>query len=167
MRRRELLAAGLASVALPAHGQKPPAIEWGQIHGTSHQPVAARAAVTPRPLDDKPENLQILRRLGDALRQAGRPTRADAGPEGFVLNFDTEIERVPQKLQRGVNDTRGRVKFALTMTVDDPRSGQRLWTGEASYLALPNDETVVFNQLAQMLVLEIGKSSRVRGFTLE
>ena len=47
------------------------------------------------------------------------------------------------------------------------RNGQRLWTGEASYLALPNDETVVFNQLAQMLVLEIGKTSRVRGFTLE
>lgn len=165
MRRRALIAVALAAVAGGAHAQAP-AIEWGQIHGTSHQPVPPGAAVAPRPLDDKPENLQILRRLGDALRQAGRPFRSDAGA-GLTLNFDTEIERVPQKLQRGINDTRGRVKFALTMTVDDGRSGQRLWTGEASYLALPNDETVVFNQLAQMLVQEIGKTSRVRGFTLE
>ena len=105
-------------------------------------------------------------RLGDALRQAGRPIGRDGGA-GLTLNFDTEIERVPQKLQRGINDTRGRVKFALTMTVDDGRSGQRLWTGEASYLAAPNDEALVFNQLAQMLVQEIGKTSKVRGFSLE
>lgn len=166
MRRRHLLAAGLSAAALPARAQKPPAIEWGQIHGTSHQPVPAAAALAPRALDDKPQNLQILRRLGDALRQAGRPVGRDDGA-GLVLNFDTEIERVPQKLQRGINDTRGRVKFALTMTVDDGRSGQRLWSGEASYLAAPNDETLVFNQLAQILVQEIGKTSKVRGFTLE
>jgi hypothetical protein len=166
MRRRGVIAAALAVAAGGAQAQAP-AIEWGQIHGTSHQPVAASAAVAPRALDDKPENIQILRRLGDALRQAGRPVRAEGGAGTLILNFDTEIERVPQKLQRGINDTRGRVKFALTMTVDDGRNGQRLWTGEASYLAVPNDETVVFNQLAQLLVLEIGKTSRVRGFTLE
>lgn len=166
MRRRFLLAAGLASVAAPLGAQPVPAIEWGQIHGTSHQPVSATAPVVPRALDDKPQNVQILRRLGDALRQAGRPVGRDGGA-GLTLNFDTEIERVPQKLQRGINDTRGRVKFALTMTVDDGRSGQRLWTGEASYLAAPNDEALVFNQLAQMLVQEIGKTSKVRGFSLE
>lgn len=165
MRRRCLIAAAFAAAAGGARAQAP-IIEWGQIHGTSHQPVPAGAAVAPRALDDKPENVQILRRLGDALRQAGRPVRSDGGA-GLTLNFDTEIERVPQKLQRGINDTRGRVKFALTMTVDDGRSGQRLWTGEASYLALPNDQTVIFNQLAQMLAQEIGKTSRVRGFTLE
>lgn len=166
MHRRGVLAACLAAVAMQAAAQKP-AIEWGQIHGTSHQPVPPDAAVTPRPLDDKPQNMQILRRLGDALRQAGRPTGGAAGASPLTLNFDTEIERVPLRLQRGVNDTRGRVKFALTMTVDHGGSGQRLWTGEASYLALPNDETLIFNQLAQMLVQEIGKTSRVRGFTLE
>jgi hypothetical protein len=166
MRRRDLLAAALASAALPARGQQAPAIEWGQVYGTGHQPVPAGAALSARPLDDKPQNMQILRRLGDALRQAGRSLRNDPGTR-LVLNFDTEIERVPQTLQRGVSDTRGRVKFALTMTVDDAQSGQRLWSGEASYLAAPNDETLVFNQLAQLLVQEIGKTSKVRGFTLE
>jgi hypothetical protein len=166
MTRRHLLAALLAAVAWPARGQQATTIEWGQIYGISHQPVPAAAALSARALDDKPQNMQILRRLGDALRQAGRPLRNDPGTR-LMLNFDTEIERVPQKLQRGVNDTRGRVKFALTMTVDDAQSGQRLWTGEASYLAAPNDETLVFNQLAQLLVQEIGRTSKVRGFTLE
>lgn len=166
MNRRRLLVAALAAAATPVLAQQPPAIEWGQIYGTSHQPVPQAAALAPRALDDKPQNLQILRRLGDALRQAGRAARGDGAP-GLTLNFDTEIERVPQRLQRGVNDTRGRVKFALTMTVDDGRTGQRMWSGEASYLAVPNDETLIFNQLAQMLVQEIGKTSKVRGFTLE
>lgn len=162
--RRFLLAAALTSLVGTALAQQP-VTEWGQIYTTAHQPAAADQAVGVRPLDDKPADVQLARRFADALRRAGRPAATAQAP--LVLNFETEIERVPQTLQRGINDTRGRVKFLIVATLDDPRSGQRLWSGQASYLGAPNQEAVVFAQLAQLLVDELGKTSRMRGFTLE
>ena len=164
MHRRRLLAAALALTAARARAQQP-AIVWGQIHGTSHKPAPGNLPIPVRALDDRPANAPIARRLADALRRTGHQTAPAAAP--LTLNFDTEIERVPQRLQRGITDTRGRVKFVLTATLDETATGQRLWSGEASYLANANEESTIFAQLAQLLVDEIGKNSRVRGFALE
>ncbi len=155
----------MLALAASRTGAQQPAIEWGQIHGTSHKPAPANAPIQVRALDDRPANAQLARRLTDSLRRAGRATAATAA--ALTLNFDTEIERVPQRLQRGITDTRGRVKLVLTATLDETASGQRLWSGEASYLGYANEEAAIFAQLAQMLVEEIGKTSRVRGFALE
>ncbi len=163
-RRRLVLALPLALAPAPLLAQGA-AVEWGQVHGTVHMPLPAGLAISPRALDDRPANVRILRKLGDALRQAGRRYQASGAP--LALNFETEVERVPQRLHRGVADTRGRVKFAISMTVDEDASGRRFWSGEASYLAPPNDEAAVFDQIARILVDEIGRSSRARGFTLE
>ncbi len=164
MRRRVLLAAALALAATRARTQQP-TIEWGQIHGTSHKPVPGNLPIAVRALDDRPANVPIARRLVDALRRTNHQIGPAAAP--LTLNFDTETERVPQRLQRGITDTRGRVKFVLTATLDETATGQRLWSGEASYLGFANEESSIFAQLAQMLVEELGKSSRVRGFALE
>ncbi|MBL8701101.1 MAG: hypothetical protein JNK67_22185 [Alphaproteobacteria bacterium] len=164
-----LLLAGLVGAASAPAQQ--PITEWGQIYTTAHQPAARdagdlrRQPIGVRPLDDKPADVQLARRFTDALRRAGHAV-ATAQAQ-LVLSFETEIERVPQTLQRGITDTRGRVKFQLVATLDDTRSGHRLWTGQASYLGAPNQEAPTFAQLAQLLVDEIGRTSRMRGFTLE
>jgi len=164
VQRRLFLAAGLAGFAATALAQAP-VIEWGQIHAAAHQPLPRERPIAVRPLDDKPGDVQLARRFSDALRRAGRQGAPMGG--ALALNFETEIERVPQTLQRGITDTRGRVKFLIVATVDDPASGQRLWSAQASYLGAPNNEAVIFAQLAQFLVDELGKTVRTRGFTLE
>jgi hypothetical protein len=163
--RRALLLAGFATAfaASPAASQAAPG--WGQLHASSHHPVPGGAAITPRALDDHPENRRLLRGLADALRQSGHPYRANGG--ALALNFETGIERVPQTLQRGVRDTRGRVKFAIVMTLDEEASGRRLWSGEASYLGAPNDESTIFDQILRILADEIGRTTKLRGFDLE
>ena len=162
--RRLVLALPLALAPVAALSRGP-GVEWGVVHGSVHAPMPEGLAISPRALDDRPENLRILRKLGDALRQAGRRYQAAGAP--LALNFDSEVERVPQRLHRGVADTRGRVKFAISMTLDEAASGRRFWSGEASYLAPANDEAAIFDQIARLLVDEIGRSSRARGFTLE
>ncbi len=152
-------------LAASGAGAQQPVIEWGQIHATSHKPAPGALPITVRALDDRPANAPIARRLAESLRRAGRQTAPAAAP--LTLNFDTETERVPQRLQRGITDTRGRVKFVLTATLDETATGQRLWSGEASYLGYANEENSIFAQLAQMLVEEIGRNLRVRGFALE
>ncbi|MFM8680950.1 MAG: hypothetical protein ACKOGH_15310 [Alphaproteobacteria bacterium] len=162
--RRLLIALplALAPAAALARGE---AVEWGQVHGSVHAPMPEGLAISPRALDDRPENIRRLRKLGDALRQAGRRSPPSGAP--LALNFDTEVERVPQRLHRGVADTRGRVKFAISLTIDEAASGRRCGSGAASYLAPANDEATIFDQIARVLVDEIGRSPRVRGFTLE
>jgi hypothetical protein len=162
---RRALIAGAAALAAtgPAAGQS--AAQWGFIHASSHHPLPPGAAITPRVLDDHPDKRRLLRGIGDALRQSGQGYRASGGQ--LALNYDTEVERVPQTLQRGVRDARGRVKFMIAMTVDDETSGRRLWSGEVSYLGAPNDEAAIFDQILRLLVEEIGRTARPRGFTLE
>jgi hypothetical protein len=126
--RRLVLALPLALAPVAALSRGP-GVEWGVVHGSVHAPMPEGLAISPRALDDRPENLRILRKLGDALRQAGRRYQAAGAP--LALNFDTEVERVPQRLHRGVPDTRGRVKFAISMTIDEAASGRRFWSGEA------------------------------------
>lgn len=162
-RRAAIAGAAALAAASPAAAQQVP--EWGFLHASSHHPMPAGAAITPRALDDHPDKRRLVRGIADALRQSGQGYRASGAP--LTLNFDTEIERVPQVLQRGVRDARGRVKFMLAMTVDEETSGRRLWSGEVSYLGAPNDEAAIFDQILRMLVEEIGRSTKPRGFTLE
>lgn len=162
---RRGFAAGLAALvaAGPAAGQDAP--EWGQIHASSHYPLPPGQTIAPRALDDHPDNRRLIRGIADALRQTGKQAAASGAP--LALNFATEIERVPQTLQRGIRDSRGRVKFVIAMTVDEERSGRRLWSGEVSYLGAPNDEAAIFDQILRLLVEEIGRTAGLRGFTLE
>ena len=63
--RRLVLALPLA-LAPAAALSRGPGVEWGVVHGSVHAPMPEGLAISPRALDDRPENLRILRRLGDA-----------------------------------------------------------------------------------------------------
>jgi hypothetical protein len=165
--RRAIVFALAALPVLSGAGRAAAADEtpWGLVHASSHYPLPRELAITPRALDDHPDKRRLLRGLADAMRQTGLAYVAAGGR--LALNFDTEIERVPQTLRRGIRDTRGRVKFLIAMTVDEEGSGRRLWSGEISYLGAPQDEAAIFDQILRLLVDEIGRSAKPRGFSLE
>jgi len=166
MRRRRLILA-LAALGLlgQAWAQAPGRPEWGQIHAFSHHAFPDAAALLPRLLDDHPEHARLLPIMASALRQSGRVVGDGQAP--LQLSLETEVALVPTTLHRGVADTRGRVKFVVALTVDERESGRRLWSGEISYLAPENDGPSILDQIVRLLVPEIGRAVRPRGFTLD
>lgn len=61
----------------------------------------------------------------------------------------------------------GSVRYVLRATLDDQRSGQRLWQGEASYTANPADETTTFALMVPVLVDNLGQTVRPRAFRID
>jgi hypothetical protein len=61
----------------------------------------------------------------------------------------------------------GSVRYVLRATLDDQRSGQRLWQGEASYTAAPSDETTTFALMVPVLVDNLGQNVRPRAFRID
>jgi hypothetical protein len=163
VRRRTLLAGALAAGAVPARAQSPQE-EPGRVHGSAFHPLPAGAAFAVRALDDAPVNLRIARRLAEALRRRGRAVQPAPAP--LVVSVETEVQQVPNRGQRFPGDSRGPMRYVLTVTVDDA-AGRRMWNGEASYVGDPNREETTFLQLVEVIADEVGISSRARGFGLE
>lgn len=61
----------------------------------------------------------------------------------------------------------GSVRYVLRATLDDQRSGQRLWQGEASYTANPADETTTFALMVPVLVDNLGQTVRPKAFRID
>jgi hypothetical protein len=61
----------------------------------------------------------------------------------------------------------GRLRYVLSATIDDQRTGQRLWQGEAIYDGFGAEEDVVLRALVPILSDEIGQTVRQRGFRLQ
>ena len=163
LRRRSALLAGIVIAAVPlvARAQAP---EPGRAYGLAFQPLPAGAAFAVRALDDSAGNLRLARRFAEALRHRGRAVQPALAP--LTLNFETEIQQVPNRDTRYPGDSRGPVRYVLTATVDDA-TGKRLWNGEASYVGNPNAETLIFAQLVEVLADEVGRTSAAHGFLLE
>lgn len=163
--RRAFAAGALLLAAVGAAAQAPAQdADRGEIHASSYLPLPSGAAFAVRPLNDSAANLRLVPRFAEALRRGGRGAPSTAG--SLILNFDTEVDTVPLRQQRAA-DGRGRVRLVLSATIDDSASGRRMWSAEASYLARPNEENEILAQLAQLIVAEIGRSFRVRGFKLD
>jgi hypothetical protein len=170
-RRRVLLASAAAALLFSwlddARAQSP-VEEYGSVHASLRLPMPSDRPVAVRPLDDVQRNQALARRLADALRAAG--WRVQSAGNALQLNFETELQHTPVPARRDPSDTRdlrGRVRFVLVLTADDPASGRRLWEGTAAYLGHPNDEARIFAQLAHVIAGEVGKTAPPRGFTLE
>lgn len=61
----------------------------------------------------------------------------------------------------------GSVRYVLRATLDDQRSGQRLWQGQTSYEMTSGDETTTFALMVPVLVEGLGQTVRPRSFRVE
>jgi hypothetical protein len=67
---------------------------------------------------------------------------------------------------RGVTSL-GRLRYVLLATVDDQRTGRRLWQGEAMYDGFGAEEDVAFRAMAPILAEHVGQTVRQKGFRLD
>ena len=59
------------------------------------------------------------------------------------------------------------LRYVLTATLDDERTGRRVWQGEATYSSAPADEAATLAGMAAVLVEQIGQTVRQRSFRIE
>ena len=59
------------------------------------------------------------------------------------------------------------VRYILRATLDDQRSGVRIWQGEASYTGAPADEANAFVAMVPVMIEGFGQNVRPKGFRLD
>ena len=181
-------APGLAQDANPAPGRS---------YASAFGPVPADLPVTVRPWDNSTANLRVkasfteaLSRHGIKLAEFGTPlllnfeTEVESlaspgtGPSlGQVQgrNWDSRVrmnlwsnsqDSVLAGKRTGEGGT-ATVRFILRATLDDQRSGQRIWQSEASYTGAPSDEANAFVAMVPVMVEGFGQNVRVHTFRLE
>jgi hypothetical protein len=183
------LATLAALLAAPAAAQEAPAP--GLARSTSFSAYAPGAAIAVRPLDNTRANLALKQRFASALTK--RSVRVQEMPAPLVLNFETEVD---QTIRRNIptrgtaaagNDAsevrvdiwpshrdstsrlpdRGMLRYLLIATLDDERTGRRVWQGEATYSGAPADESETLAAMAEILVDQLGRTVRQRSFRIE
>ncbi len=84
------------------------------------------------------------------------------------LNFWSSTQDSVVTGRRGGETTSGSsVRYVLRATLDDQRSGQRLWQGQTSYEMTSGDETTTFALMVPVLVEGLGQTVRPRSFRVE
>jgi hypothetical protein len=191
---RSSVAAALIVMAVgPAWAEDAP----GALFTSSYQALPADAAVTVRPLDNSRENLALVKQFDAALAKRAMSAQAPTAPlvlnfdtevqpllrpgagltlgEARVTNRDSQVrinlwsttqDSVLQG-RRGDAATQAAVRYVLTATLDDARTGQRLWQGEARYAGGDRDQSQAWAAMVPLLVAELGKTVRARSFTLD
>jgi hypothetical protein len=169
----------------------------GRVHASSYGPVPGGLATAVRPWDNSAANLRLkatfadtLSRRGVKLGEGNTPLALnfeteveslsvpDGGPTlGQVIarnhesrvrmNFWSTTQDSLTQGRRGDNATLGTVRYMLRATLDDRRSGTRLWQGEASYTGVPADETATFAAMVPVLLEAYGQTVRQRSFQVE
>lgn len=169
----------------------------GRLHASSYAPLPADLATAVRPWDNSAANLRLKATFADTLSRRGvklGETNApltlnfeteveslsvpDGGPTlGQVIarnhesrvrmNFWSTTQDSLTQGRRGDNATLGTVRYVLRATLDDRRSGARLWQGEASYTGAPADETAAFAAMVPVLLEAYGQTVRQRSFQVE
>jgi hypothetical protein len=182
---------------MPAAAQSGDPAAPGRTHASSYAPVPEGLTVSVRPWDNTADNLRVKAGLADALSKRGLRlaetntqlilnfeteveslTPPDYGPTlGQVQghNWDKRIRmNVWSTTQdslttgrRGGDSGPGTVRYILRTTLDDQRTGQRLWQGEASYLSSTLDEVATFVAMTPVVVESLGQSVRPKGFRIE
>ncbi len=174
-----------------------PEVLPGRAYASSFGPVPANLPVTVKPWDNSVANLKVKSSFTDALSKHGVKLAETGTPLLLNFETEIESlaspafgptlgqvqgrnwdSRVRMNLwsnsqdsvlagRRG-NETSGRtVRYILRATLDDQRTGQRLWQGEASYTGAPADESSAFAAMAPIVAEGFGQNVRPKGFRLE
>jgi hypothetical protein len=171
------------------------AISPGVAHSTSFIALSPGAAVTVRPLDNTRANLALKQKFAAALKK--RSVRVeDSGSYvlNFETEVDQTIRRASPTLgsvasnnrqsevrvnvwssgqdsvlrgQVSDQQDRGALRYVLTATLEDERTGRRLWQGEASYTGAPADEATTLAAMASVLADQLGQTVRQKNFRIE
>lgn len=168
----------------------------GLAYASLFMPIPAGTPINVRPWDNSAENQRVQESLTDALTQRGVPlagkgtpltlnfeTRVESlavpgyGPSlGEVQgrNYDSRIRmNLWSNSQDSVlaghrsNDDSATTRYILRATLDDQKTGERLWQGEAHYTAVVTDETKTFVAMAPILVAGFGKNLHPKSFRLQ
>jgi hypothetical protein len=189
VKSRAIVALGIAVAALagPARADEPDVApdvaSPGQVYSTSFAPLSPGAAIAIRPLDNTRANITLGQHFATALKR--RAMRVQTMPAPFVLNFETEVDQAIRRDDRSAATTsgssredtppnrlgdeqdRGMLRYILTATLDDERTGQRLWHGKVVYSGAPADEASMLAGMAAILGEQVGETVRLRRFILD
>ena len=167
----------------------------GRASASSYAAIPLGVPVMVRPLDDSPDQLRIKENIASALSRRQWRVQESPAPIAFNFETEIQqIGRRPSEPSFGrasgsssreteviVNmysttqdsiitgrqaEVRGSLRYVLTMTADDQRSGRRLWQGEASYVGSAGDDQAVLRALIPMLIDMLGQTVRQRSFSL-
>jgi hypothetical protein len=189
--------AAIAVAAQPAIADTDEDAAPGVAYASSYGPVPVGFAVTVRPWDNTNDNLRVkasftdaLSRRGIRLTEAGSPLTLNFETEIESLAMPTygrslgQVQgrnwdsRVRMNLwsnsqdsvvggRRGADSAFATTRYILRATLDDQRTGQRLWQGEASYTGASNDQAGTFAAMAPVLVDGFGETLRPRTFRIQ
>jgi hypothetical protein len=192
--RDRLIAAGLmlGLAMAPARAQD---AAQGALFASSFHALPAAPAIEVRPLDNSRENLALKPRFDAALQRRSISVQAGASlvlnfetevqpmirqgslgtlGEARVTERDSQFRinlwsTTQDSVLQGRKGEPGHsaVRYVITATLDDGRTGQRLWQGEARYAGGDRDQGQAFAAMVPLLVGELGKTVRARSFTLD
>lgn len=168
----------------------------GRLHASTYGPIPEGVPTSVRPWDNSAANLRLKATFAETLGRRGVKL-ADNAPLALNFETEVESLSVPDggptlgQVQARNHDSRvrmnfwsttqdsltqgrrpdnanlGTVRYVLRATLDDTRSGTRLWQGEASYTGAPADETAAFASMVPVLLEAYGQSVRSRSFAVE
>jgi hypothetical protein len=168
----------------------------GIARSTSFLALSPDAAVTVRPLDNTRANLALKQHFAAALKKRAVRVEETAAVYvlNFETEVDQAIKRPASSLGSGSGTSRdsevrinvwashrdsvlrgpagdqmdrGTLRYVLTATLEDERTGRRLWQGEASYAGAPADEATTLAAMASVLADQLGRTVRQKNFRLE
>jgi hypothetical protein len=165
----------------------------GRVTTSAFAPVTVTPIVV-RPLDDSPDNMRLKTNIEAAL--SARRWRVAGPNAPLQLDFQIEYQPLGSNIpgstrmvrpgpitepegafRRGTRtentvvigeppDGRGGLRYVLSASIHDQKSGQQLWQGEASYDGVPSDEQAVLRAMIPILLDRIGKTVRREPFTI-
>jgi hypothetical protein len=169
----------------------------GRAYASSFGPVPADMPIAVRPWDNSTANLRIkssfteqLSKRGVKMSETGASlllnfdTEIESlaapgiGPTLGQIQGRNWDSRVRMNLWSNQQDSAlgGRkttepgartVRYILRATLDDQRSGQRIWQSEAAYTGAPADEANAFVAMVPVMIEGFGQNVRPKGFRLD
>jgi len=192
-----LAVAALVLGLAPSLAQSPDGPPPGRTHASSYAPIPAGLAIAVRPWDNTSANLRLKGKFAETLAQRGVKLAESGAPLNLNFETEVESIAVPEggptlgQVQARNHESRVRlnfwsttqdsvtqgrrsneignssVRYILRATLDDQRSGQRLWQGQTTYDITSGDETTTFALMVPVLLDGLGQTVRPRGFRVE
>lgn len=169
----------------------------GLAYASAYGPIPPGEAVAVRPWDNNNDSQRVKASFTDALSRRGVRLTETGTPLTLNFETEIESLAVPNtgpslgQVQGRNWDSRvrmnlwsnsqdsviagrrsdssafGTTRYILRATLDDQRTGQRLWQGEASYTGASNDQAGTFAAMAPVLVDGFGENLRPKSFRIE